>query len=66
MDYYSTTETSVEDITAESIVNGLIRSKEDSVQYLKASIKDAQAWLESSEKALLVAEKELEVLRTLA
>ena len=54
-----------DEITAESIVNGLIRGKEDQVRYLKESIKDAQRWLDESSNALAVAEKELEILRTL-
>ena len=66
MDIYdSSSDKSVEDITAESIVNDLIRRKEDDVRYLKASINDATQWLASSEKALLLAEKELDVLRTM-
>lgn len=66
MDYYETSNVAVEDITAESVVGALIRGMEDQVRYLKASISDAQNWLESSQKELLVAEKKLEVLRTLA
>ena len=65
MDYYASTDTAVEDITAESIVSALIREREDGIMYLKASIKDFEQWLESSRNALAVAEKELDVLRTL-